>query len=71
MILFWKIDILRQSQKKGKRLRMSIKAVLFDLDGTLLKMDQEEFAKIYFKYLAKHLAKRGYETDKLLKVFLV
>lgn len=48
---------------------MSIKAVLFDLDGTLLKMDQNEFVKTYFKYLAKHLAPRGYEPDKLLKVF--
>ena len=48
---------------------MSIKAVLFDLDGTLLKMDQDEFVKTYFKYLAKHLAPKGYESDKLLKVF--
>ena len=48
---------------------MSIKAVLFDLDGTLLKMDQDEFVKTYFRYLAKHLAPRGYEPDKLLKVF--
>ena len=48
---------------------MSIKAVLFDLDGTLLKMDQEIFVKTYFKYLAKHLAPRGYEPEKLLKVF--
>ena len=48
---------------------MSIKAVLFDLDGTLLKMDQDEFVKTYFKYLAKHLAPKGYEPDKLLKVF--
>ena len=48
---------------------MSIKAVLFDLDGTLLKMDQDEFVKTYFKYLAMHLAPRGYEPDKLLKVF--
>ena len=48
---------------------MSIKAVLFDLDGTLLKMDQDEFVSTYFKYLAKHLAPRGYEPDKLLKVF--
>lgn len=48
---------------------MSIKAVLFDLDGTLLKMDQEEFVKTYFKYLAKHLAPIGYEPNKLLKVF--
>ena len=48
---------------------MSIKAVLFDLDGTLLKMDQEEFVSTYFKYLAKHLAPKGYEPEKLLKVF--
>ena len=48
---------------------MSIKAVLFDLDGTLLKMDQDEFVKTYFKYLAIHLSPRGYEPDKLLKVF--
>ena len=48
---------------------MSIRAVLFDLDGTLLKMDQDEFVKTYFKYLAIHLAPRGYEADKLLKVF--
>lgn len=46
-----------------------MKAVLFDLDGTLLKMDQEVFAKTYFKYLSKHLVSRGYEPDKLLKVF--
>lgn len=48
---------------------MSIKAVLFDLDGTLLPMDQDEFVKAYFGFLAKHLAPRGYETEKLLKVF--
>lgn len=48
---------------------MSIKAVLFDLDGTLLKMDQEVFVATYFKYLAKHLAPKGYEPNKLLKVF--
>lgn len=48
---------------------MSIKAVLFDLDGTLLPMDQEEFVKAYFGYLAKHLAQRGYEAGKLKQVF--
>lgn len=48
---------------------MSIKAVLFDLDGTLLPMDQDEFVKTYFGFLAKHLAPRGYESDKLRKVF--
>lgn len=58
-----------EAVERKERLRMSIKAVLFDLDGTLLKMDQDEFVKTYFKYLAKHLAPRGYEPDKLLKVF--
>ncbi len=27
---------------------MSMKAVFFDLDGTLLPMDQDEFVKAYF-----------------------
>ena len=48
---------------------MSIKAVLFDLDGTLLPMDQEEFVKVYFGLLAKRLAPLGYETETLKKVF--
>ncbi len=30
-----------------------IKAILFDLDGTLLPMDQENFTTSYFKLLAK------------------
>lgn len=33
-----------------------IKTVLFDLDGTLLPMDQEKFTKSYFKQLAKRVA---------------
>lgn len=48
---------------------MSIKAILFDLDGTLLSMDQDVFVKTYFGLLAKHLAPRNYEPEKLLKVF--
>ena len=31
---------------------MSIKAILFDLDGTLLPMDQNVFTKDYFGRLA-------------------
>ena len=46
---------------------MSIKAVLFDLDGTLLPMDQDEFVKVYFGLLAKRLAPYGYETEQLIK----
>ncbi len=32
-----------------------IKQVLFDLDGTLLPMNNEEFAKSYFHYLGSHV----------------
>lgn len=42
-----------------------IKAVLFDLDGTLLPMDQDEFTKGYFKLLAAKLAAYGYEPKQL------
>lgn len=44
---------------------MSIKAILFDLDGTLLPMDQDAFMKLYFKALASKLAPHGYEPQKL------
>ncbi len=46
---------------------MSIKAVLFDLDGTLLPMDYDGFLKLYFGNLAKRLAKYGYDPDELIK----
>ena len=45
---------------------MKIKTVLFDLDGTLLPMDQDTFVKAYFKLLAKRLAPLGYEPEKLI-----
>ena len=40
---------------------MSIKAILFDLDGTLLPMDQEKFLKAYIGGLAKAAEPHGYE----------
>ncbi len=46
---------------------MNIKAVLFDLDGTLLPMDQDIFVKAYFGGISKKLAARGYEADHLIK----
>lgn len=49
-----------------RRCFMSITTVLFDLDGTLLPMDQELFTKIYFKNLAAKLAPLGYEPEKLI-----
>jgi len=44
-----------------------VKAVLFDLDGTLLPMDQDKFVAEYFGLLAKKLAPFGYEPDKLVR----
>lgn len=45
-----------------------IKAVLFDLDGTLLPMDQDVFIKTYLGYLAQWMAPRGYEPKAFLKM---
>ena len=44
---------------------MSIKTVMFDLDGTLLPMDQDQFTKYYFGLLAKKLAPYGYDAEQL------
>ena len=45
---------------------MKITTVLFDLDGTLLPMDMNEFIKAYFGGIARHLAPYGYEPQKLI-----
>ena len=44
-----------------------MKAVLFDLDGTLLPMDQDVFVKAYFGLLAKKMAPYGYDPQLLIK----
>ena len=40
-----------------------IKAILFDLDGTLLPMDYDGFMKMYFGALSKKVAPLGYEPE--------
>ena len=45
---------------------MKIKTVMFDLDGTLLPMDQDQFTKYYFGLLAKKLAPYGYNAEQLI-----
>ena len=45
---------------------MSITTVLFDLDGTLLPMDQDLFAKTYFMAIAKDVSPRGYDPKALI-----
>lgn len=44
-----------------------IKNVLFDLDGTLLPMDLEEFTKLYFGCLYQRFHSLGYDADLVLK----
>ena len=43
-----------------------MQAVFFDLDGTLLPMDQAVFVNTYFSYLVKKMAPYGYEPKKLI-----
>ena len=45
---------------------MAITTVLFDLDGTLLPMDQEVFVNAYLSGLCKKLAPRGYEPKAVV-----
>ena len=46
---------------------MAIQTVLFDLDGTLLPMDQNVFVKSYLGRIARAMAVHGYDPDKLVK----
>lgn len=43
-----------------------VRAILFDLDGTFLPMDQDEFMKTYFSRLTARMAEYGYEPKKLV-----
>ncbi len=44
-----------------------IKAVLFDLDGTLLPLDEDQFIKVYFGLLCKRFCPLGFDKDILIK----
>ena len=43
-----------------------IKNLLFDIDGTLVPLDTDEFTNVYFGYLCKKLAPHGYDKDSLV-----
>ncbi|MBE6932433.1 MAG: HAD family hydrolase [Ruminococcaceae bacterium] len=45
---------------------MALTAVLFDLDGTLLPMDQDIFINAYFRGIAAKLAPMGYDPKELI-----
>ena len=44
-----------------------IKMILFDLDGTLLPMDQEQFVNAYLQKMAARMAPHGYDPSLLAK----
>ena len=44
-----------------------LKAILFDLDGTLLPMDQDTFVNAYFTEILKKFVPLGYDGKKLTK----
>ena len=41
--------------------------ILFDLDGTLLPMDQDLFVKTYLGLLARKMAPEGYDPKLLVE----
>lgn len=43
-----------------------IKAILFDLDGTLLPNDEGAFGKLYFSALTRKMTKYGYDPDRFI-----
>jgi FMN phosphatase YigB (HAD superfamily) len=57
MSAFFYIILIYQIQ----RIKMKLKAVFFDLDGTLLPMDQDVFIGAYIGGLTKKLAPFGYD----------
>ena len=44
-----------------------IRTILFDLDGTLLPMDQDKFVKSYLGRMARKMAPHGYDPELLVK----
>lgn len=44
-----------------------IKTIFFDLDGTLLPMDQDLFVKAYLEAMAEKMASHGFDPGKLVK----
>lgn len=44
-----------------------MKTVLFDLDGTLLPLDQDAFGKAYIFGMAKYMTPYGYDLQELIR----
>ena len=54
IISFWHDDVKQERERSSM-----IKTILFDLDGTLMHMDQDLFIHEYFKLIAGYFAERG------------
>ena len=44
-----------------------IDTIMFDLDGTLVPMDQQEFVESYMKHLVLRFAPQGFDTQLIIK----
>lgn len=64
LALFGPVRPPQGGKKKGEPMKK--KTILFDLDGTLLPMDQDAFTRGYFKLLAQKLAPHGYDPAALV-----
>ncbi len=60
---------MKKFSPKEKTMK-EFKVILFDLDGTLLPMDQGEFMRAYFGKLSAVMAKRGYEPKRFINALL-
>ena len=49
---------------------MTIKAVLFDLDATLLPMDQDAFLQGYFGLLTQTMVENGYDAEVFMRALM-
>ena len=49
----------------------NLKVILFDLDGTLLPLDQDYFVRVYFKSLTEKLAGDGYDPKRFSEAMKV
>jgi len=48
-----------------------INTIFFDLDGTLLPLNEEQFIKVYFGNLTKRFIEMGYDKDTAIKAVWV
>ena len=48
-----------------------MRAIFFDLDGTLLPLDQDAFVNTYFAALIKAIAQRGYSPHRIKQALLL